>query len=116
MSQKPQVQIHCALYLNNGPIFVHAEPGDENKMAEWLLKVMEHNGVAVFKNEDGTIKSAVRGAAILGFGFEEIPFDSEMKDIQNFHKRRLIAETEYVEQQLKNMKNMSSGDEWKNGD
>ena len=105
-------EIQCALYLHNGPLFVHADPGDENKMAEWLLKIMEVNGVAVFKGPDGVIQSAVRGAAILGFGFESIPFDSE---VQGLHKRRLVAETEYIEQQLKNLKSQNSGDEWKNG-
>lgn len=107
MTQEQDLQL--VLHLVNGPLFVHANRGEENKMAEWLLKIMELNGVAVFKNDEGVIQSVVRGAAILGFGFEGVQFDPEIADL---HKRRLIAETEYMEQ---NLKQLRSGNEWKDG-
>lgn len=103
---------HLVLYLINGPLVIHAEPGEENKVAEWLLKVMSANGVAIFKDTEGVIRSVVRGAAILGFGFESVQYDPEMADL---HKRRLIAETECMELNAKQLRDRNSGDEWKNG-
>jgi hypothetical protein len=108
MNQPEDIQL--VIHLVNGPLFVHAEQESQNHMAEWLLKIMDLNGVAIFKNPEGQIQTAIRGAAILGFGFERISFDPE---IASLHKRRLIAETEYMEQNLKTIKNQRSGDEWK---
>ena len=98
--------IQLVLHLMNGSVVVHAEVDTKEQMAEWLLKIMEMNGLAVFKSPDGGIPTAVRGLAILGFGFEPVQFDPEIADL---HKRRLKAEVEHMERALK----PREGDEWK---
>ncbi|MHA2135726.1 MAG: hypothetical protein ACW99J_17865 [Candidatus Thorarchaeota archaeon] len=108
MSQEKDIQLVLHLMGMNGPLFVHAEPGTQNEMAEWLLKIIEKNGLAVFRTPDGVVQTVVRGPAILGFGFEPVQFDPEIADL---HKRRLKAEVEHMERALK----PREGEEWKDG-
>ena len=81
------------------------------RLQQKLVDIMLNDQVLVLTGPNGP-NGAVKGNAIAGFGFEEYDPNRDAVTIDLLN-RRMVAEVEHLELSVQNLKNVSSGDEWK---
>lgn len=100
-------QIHLVVSMVMGPpIIVGIDERRREEVANFLLREMQKNSVAVIRGSNNEIKATIRMNCCNGFIFEKFDKPEGDDEIHDLHKRLLRAQVRQAEGQ-------NSGDSWK---